>query len=122
MKFCEPHWSALRAAIDTRGLSQFIAKGGAEAARRMEAEIKGATTGSTFEPLMSAHWRIVQVLTEIGGAEVLIQDGCPICFGNEKHRAGCKDPGCTYSYDLFIDKAADEALLQARHLGLVDVQ
>ena len=121
MKFCDPHWSALRSAIDQRGLSKFVAKGGAEAMRRMKAELDGSERAATFEPLMGAHWRIVQVLTDIGGAEVIIQDGCPICFANDKHRAGCIDPGCAFTYDHFIDNAADEALLNARSLGLVDV-
>lgn len=115
MKFCQPHWAALRKAIDDRGLGHLVAKGGDVAAQRMVEQNDGLTLAN-FEPLMGAHNRILQKALEIGGLGVLADDGCPLETLERMHAEGCRDPNCrdkgiAHPFEHWIDKAADEAKL-----------
>jgi hypothetical protein len=121
MKFCQPHWESLREAIRERGLYRFVAKSGPEVMGKMVADHGEA---ENFEPLMGAHNAILSQIMRIGGIDVMMDnpDGterCPICYANAKHKEFCTDPVCTYSYDHFIERAADDALAEATRRGLV---
>lgn len=128
MRFCETHWTDLRKAIDDRGLTPFVARGGADVLKRVGSQVSGdALTAANFEPLMSAHMAILGRLMDIGGPAVLFdnEDGserCPICFANQQHLLRCTKPDCSYSFDDFIAGAADDQLVEARRLGLVPTQ
>lgn len=111
MQFCDNHWSALRAAIDKRGLSDLVASSGQEVSLRMR--------GDGFDPLMGAHNLIVTNLIRVAGIGLMSIEGCPICEGNAAHDEGCSDPNCRPNwYDAWIDNAADDALTEARRRGL----
>src|SRR6266704_3865217 len=117
MQFCQPHWSKLRDAVKERGMDELVASSGKEAADRMGKELKGDETLSSFDPLMSMHWAIVDRLSEIGGAQILLQEGCPMCFANQEHLRGCKEPNCTWSFDSWIPRVADVMRDYAIELG-----
>lgn len=138
MKFCHTHWDQLRKAIDDRGLTPFIAKDGKVAVAQLTKQIEtGDDTKATFDPLMSAHWSIttnaMQALDRVGiNPLYLLSDGseapdgrndCPLCELNYLHEQGCTNPDCTLDkkrgYDWMIDRAASDALSQAREYGLV---
>lgn len=111
MKFCQPHWDALRKAIDDRGLSGFVPDGGEEAAKQMVDQIEsGETTVDNFDPLMGAYWAIVGQITAVFGAGALFHKGCPLSEANKAHNAACTDPTCTKDayFDQWIECAADD--------------
>ena len=118
MKFCQSHWDALRSAIETRGLNHLIAANGREAHARAVADLKGESDVSDFDPLMSAHWMIVQRATEVLGLAIFCGDICPVCEllrvtppPPEGHRYKTND-------EYFIDGPADAVLEDARELGI----
>jgi hypothetical protein len=118
MRFCTPHWRELREAITSRGLGGFIARGGAEAARRLEALPDGGREG--FDPLMGGLLAIVQNAIGVVGQEALAAnpDGserCVLCFLVGVCPCGMGD-AC--SFRGWIALAADGQLSRARALGL----
>lgn len=145
MKFCQDHWDRLRVAIEDRDLDSLIAPDGATAVAQQKAEFEGGEqTATTFDPLMSAHWAIVNnVSTTLqrvspGAALYLLWSGdedpvegypgyegrtwprCPLCYIGLAHEVSCS--GCHMpkvdGYAWMIDRAADDALARARELGL----
>lgn len=153
MKFCEDHWSRLRAALDQRGLTPFIAKDGTTAVIQLQKSLAhgggGGDAKDTFDPLMAAHWAIVnntwRVLADAGTSPLyLLMNGpedlvdveragaahagrtwprCPLCYINLAHELTCTEPACRLpkvnGYDWMLDRAADDALELARGYGLV---
>lgn len=121
MRFCQPHWDALRAAIEARGLSALVAESGEKAMSNIARELEtGEQTLDTFDPLMNAHWQLVANLGKAGGGGVvsmLALEGCPLCFANEQHKAHCDKPACTFSYDAWTGFAADEQVKVWQSLG-----
>jgi len=128
MKFCMNHWSKLREAIKVRGLSEFVAIDGKEAATQMMEELKGAAkTRKNFDPLMAAHWAIannaMEVLGKMGQNPLIMlaenpehpEWECPICCLNwicAEHDRTCTNPECKHqpgvTFEHWIDCAADE--------------
>lgn len=146
MRFCQDHWNQLRAAIDERGLTPFIAKNGEIAVQQVARQLQGDTGKATFDPLMSAHWAIAGNVNEFlasahmnplyllsGGPEAPVEgypgyEGrtwprCPLCYINLAHEVSCTNQACRLpkvgGYDWMITRAADDALAQARNFGLV---
>lgn len=119
MKFCTDHWAALRAAIDSRGLAALVAESGDQAARNLLGEVADGRTIDNFDPLMAAHNAIMSnALSAAGGQAIrmLTADVCPICFcnsGDPANAAGIR----VHDYDVWIDKAADDALAAWKALG-----
>ena len=124
MKMCERHWGMLRAAIDRRGLTGLVAKSGEQACSNVAADLQGTKNPrATFDPLMDAHFAIVnQVMGRVGLAVMAPNDDgserCPLCFIQETHDKECQDPRCG-SFDKWIDCASDDSLARAKELGLV---
>ncbi len=121
---CTQHWESLKAALDARGLSRFVASGGEEAARRVLNELEqGRSTRANFEPLMGAHNLLVgQAFKEYGlGLLTPNEDGserCPLCaVPHDPVKCPATPSGCTW-----IEMAADEALGEARRLGLLPAE
>ena len=81
MKFCQPHWDALRRAIDDRGLSHLVARDGAAAAELLRAQAEGEAGPEAYDPLMAAHNMIASWAVENGGLAMLQGDLCPVCEG-----------------------------------------
>jgi len=126
MKFCQEHWDRLRQAIKARGLGDFVSASGMEAMAKEVQGLEGMPqTLSRFDPLMGAHWNIVNnamsMLSRIGINPFVMmtaEDGtpkaCPICFLNkiaEDRDKNCFDPECKWvkgtRFDSWIDRAAD---------------
>jgi hypothetical protein len=124
MKFCQPHWDSLRKAIDDRGLSDLVAPDAETAGLQMAQEFEQGPSAVTYDPLMAAHWAIVNNVGDLvpGGILYLMapdEDGserCPLCVVNEGHRLGCAVPGCTFTYDDWVDHAADDQLAHVEKL------
>lgn len=117
MKFCQPHWDALRTAIESRGLGHLIAANGRDAAARLVAELKGNAEVDDFDPLMSAHNMIVSHAA-IGGPYIMFGDYCPVCEfckhvepPPEGHRYATNEA-------YMIDGPADAALEYCRSKGI----
>ncbi len=130
MKFCQPHWDALRAEIDRVGLGGFVAKDGREAmqktVRSLEQAKEGAAAGAAqFEPLMGAHWAIVGNAMDFVGLALMVQnedgsDRCPICYLTADHKANCKQPECKIeTFDHWIGHAVTDQVARAKELGLL---
>lgn len=117
MQFCQSHWDKLREAVKECGMDELVASGGKEVINRMEKELKGDKSLSSFDPLMSVHWVIVNRLAELGGGEIFLMEGCPMCFANSGHQKGCKEPNCIWSYDDWIPDAVDDVRDYAIELG-----
>lgn len=114
VKLCMTHWELLRIAIDERGLKRFIAKDAASAVQRMKREIEGTAGPDDYDPLMAANNLIWGNALEICGLEIMQNnaDGserCPLCWMNEQHKATCKEENCTFTFDIWITRAADDA-------------
>lgn len=120
MKFCADHWTKLRAAIDARGLSAFVAHDGADAMRRT---VEGDDGRSGFDPLMGAHNAIVAnaLSARLGGLAIMTpnEDGserCPLC-----HLVAACGCGADCPFTTWVDRAADDQLARARELNLVGI-
>jgi hypothetical protein len=142
MKFCQSHWDKLRAAIEARGLTEFVSKGGEAAAELVKRQLMEAQEPlpaggrATFDPLMNAMFAIVNNAMEStpAGLQIMLpnedgSDRCPLCYINgERHKAAQSDPAGAERwaraddvafYDEWVDRAADEQLARAKELGLV---
>lgn len=85
MKFCQPHWDRLREEIDANGLSGFVARDGEQAAQQLADEAQGINDQDAApDPLMRAHWMILDRAIKQGGPYILTGDYCPLCE-LEKH-------------------------------------
>ena len=124
MKMCQRHWEMLKAAIDSRGLSVFIAKSSHQAVANVVSELdKTKSDKGTFDPLMGGYWAIVSnAIGRVGLALMETDeqgnDRCPLCFIQQEHDRVCSDPGCG-SFEVWIERAADEQAERAQRLGLV---
>jgi hypothetical protein len=132
MKFCQSHWDALRSEIARVGLDKFVAKDGNEAIEKLKGSLVQAESldvdkpsPSFFEPLMSAHWAIVNNVISCVGLRLMVpnEDGtgkCPLCFIAADHLEHCRMPDCKIkNYDEWIIRAVADELEHAKSLGLV---
>lgn len=115
MRMCKTHWEKLRSALETRGLGAFIAKTDEELKAKFDKE------PPDFEALLGAHNAILSNALNAAGMELMQKepDGserCPLCF---LKTCPCGDPACAARYESWIDHAADDALVEAKRLGLV---
>jgi hypothetical protein len=127
MRFCQPHWDALRLAITNRGLGDFMSKDGTEAMTRDMRSLAGKPeVKEHFDPLMGAFWaitnRAMDLLKEIGISPLALMASdpehpeleCPICYLNfisAEHDKTCNDPACKkpkgLTFDDWIESVAD---------------
>ena len=136
MEFCQPHWNALRQAINKRGLSTLVSEGGEQAALKVRRQVEEGVTLDTYDPLMGAHNAILanvgDIISKAGGSPLyLFSSGpedpmtgygpkyegrtwprCPLCYLGLAHEVNCKDRRCVLpkvnGYDWMIDRAADD--------------
>ena len=128
MRFCQPHWDSLRAAIDERGLASLVAESGEQAAKNIAREVEEGSTLDNYDPLMAAHFAIwnnamtVAQRTYVADPLAMMVDDpahpewqCPVCYLNwlhEEHDAHCTTAECDYPkgerYEWMIDRAADD--------------
>lgn len=144
MKVCDHHWQALRDAISERGLDDLVARDDREAFEKMAAELQGDKSLANYDPLMAAHWAIVnncmKLIAAAGGNPLYLMGGsddpvvgygkqyegrtwphCPLCYVNLAHEMTCKDGvSCkldkTNGYDVWIARAADEQVQRVREM------
>lgn len=128
MKVCQPHWTELKEAIAARGLDQFVARDGAEVARRMAADGAAAEAAkASFEPLMGAHNAILSNALRIVGTDVFLlnedgSDRCPLCYLGKVEVELVAEHGresVGLRTETWIGRAADDMLAHAKALGLI---
>lgn len=132
MNFCQEHWTALREAIEERGLGDLIAPDGETAALQMADQLnRGARGEEVLTPVNYA----MNVIRQAGGNPLYSLMGgdedpvdlpggegrtwprCPLCYLNLAHELTCADPGCALDrergYDWMIGRAADDQIALA---------
>lgn len=121
---CQPHWDALKDAIESRGLGGLIAANARDAHARAVADLEGKSERDDFDPLMDATWMIYGRATRDFGLAMMTVDEqgnqyCPMCElvkhtpqPPEGHRYATNEA-------YFIDGPADAALAEAKARGLV---
>jgi hypothetical protein len=138
MKMCQPHWDALRAAIEERGLMGFVANSGQAAINKVVDDLEGAPEKQTFEPLMAANMAIwnntMSACAQYNANPLAMMSAdpdhpereCPICFLNwlhVEHIQNCTNENCTYpkefTFNWMIERASDDQLERAREFGFV---
>ena len=119
MKMCQPHWDKLRDEIKRSGLSALVAESGQQAVSNMDSELNSGRTVDNFDPLMNAHWAIINNLADID-PRILFADDCPLCFANREHAERCVVADCagglTY-FDQWIRRAASDQVAAWKSLG-----
>lgn len=115
MKFCEKHWTELRQAIDTRGLSHLIHQGGEAAASAIERELKGIATKADYDPLMDAHNMIAAQALRVGGLYLMGADEqgnqyCPLCEVDKNISEGVAGEWITGCTDSILKHCQDTGL------------
>lgn len=119
MKFCMDHWNELRGAIRDRGLESLVATSGQQAAAQTVAQLEGDKSAKTFDPLMAAHWAIVNRAMGMVGLAIMAPnddgtDRCPLCFLVSTCECGLGD-ACHFK--LWIPSVADYVRGEAIKLG-----
>lgn len=119
MQFCSDHWTALRTAIEVRGLGHLIAANGRDALARTAAELAGRDEPADYDPLLAAHWMIVGRATQVFGLAAF-GEGCPVCV--LLHVTPPPPDGHRYPTNdhYFIDGPADAVLAVCRELGIAE--
>lgn len=78
MKFCERHWTMMRAAVEARGMTPLVAENGASAAQNLMDELKHGSNIDNFDPLMAMHWLTAsKLLDELGQSAGYLMFGGP---------------------------------------------
>lgn len=118
MRMCREHWDRLGDAIEARGLSSLVAETPEEGERKMIDQLHGEITLDNFDPMLNAMHAIVsnaiERATPAGVQYLVTHDCCPLCTLNiwhEGHVKRCED--CArehpdFTFDMWIDAAADE--------------
>ena len=95
MKICKDHWQLMHDAVDSRGMTDLVAKSGEavveDQVRQLEeakatGTVSDKTTRDTFDPLMSMHWHFTNNALQYGGLYLMGQNPydsegnyCPVC-------------------------------------------
>jgi hypothetical protein len=119
MKFCQPHWDRLKTAIESRGLGHLIAANGRDAIARMVADLEQRSELSDYDPLMSAHWKIVSVAEQYLGLSLYFGEAiCPLCEVLKVYPPIPNGHRYASNESYFIDGPADAELDFAKENGL----
>lgn len=115
MNWCKDHWNQLRQALKDRGLDQFGAKDGHDAAAAIAAQIDGGE--EKFDPLLGSWSRInatmAESLTNQGRAGELLQLKCPLCI--------LVEDGQPQMVANWVDGVSDQAKKYAIDQGMLKV-
>lgn len=111
MNWCPPHWNELRAAIEARGLSKFVAPSGQAAMQNVEAELAGEEPA--FDPLMGSWARINSYMLQSPALRGRVMQ-CPCCI--------LVEDGQPHLVQNWINGCTDDALKYAVEQGLVPTQ
>jgi hypothetical protein len=142
VKFCEEHWDRLRELVVDRGLEDLIQPSGERAAEAMAAELEEGQNIRNFDPLMSAHWAILNNVLRVLGSRgmYLMENGdempedpitpdhgqyageyvgqtwprCPLCYLNIAHGISCTDPRCKLDKERGYDWMLERAVDDAK--------
>lgn len=112
MQICSEHWSAIRKAVDDRGMGHLGAKNGQEAMAAIVTELEGRAAENDFDPLMGCANSVMTMGLKVCGLSLMVtkEDGsqpCPICEAMKLYR------------DWWINGPADAMLQEAKEKGLV---
>ncbi len=110
MKFCMPHWEALKKAVDDKGMTHLIHASGEAAIEACVRQVEGTDTAKDFDPLLNATWAIYGQFLHNVGLAGMVGEICPLC-DVEKSK-----PGRAQNW---IDGSTNDQLEHARQLGLM---
>jgi len=119
-KWCQPHWDALRATVEARGLGHLVSRGGAAAAAHVADELRlgNAHDREGFDPLLRA-WAMISGRALDNGVSPV---GCPLCHV-QRHHDECQQPGCFLaSAQDWIDGCTESLRQYAMGLGLTTAE
>jgi hypothetical protein len=143
---CQKHWDALRAKVESLGLSHLVASTDEEAFDRSMRHIEALAEGSLpdekdFDPLMAMSAAIFnRVLAQLGVALLAPDESgnprCPLCvvrFGFDKHSTPsgrCSDPRCSITVtpgerpwdEIWVEQCGEQLFGEAVRRGLVSRQ
>jgi hypothetical protein len=132
MRMCADHWGMLRAAVDATGLGTLVSEDGEEAMKKMVTGMQEGPTIDNFDPLVQAHnallSNVMKLCMENGGQNSVAElmglsppgewcQWCPLCYINEQHEQACEDPDCTFTFDDWCTRAAQEQLTAWKELA-----
>ena len=124
MKLCQPHWEALRTAVEAQGLGHLAATSQQDAVNRTMAGMRGDERAA-YEPLIGATLLVTEAAVEIAGPAMLAIAGCPICTLTAEHKKHCIGvlpsgaPCVVENFDHLIAEAAASQFAYAVSLGLI---
>lgn len=133
MKFCDRHWDTLREGIKGVRLDHLVMNDRETAALQLKNTVDtGGYTRANFDPLMAAHWMIVNNIARLvhgAGGNLLVLmtpdppcGGCPLCYINDIHYRTCEERDCVLSreaaFDYMVDCAVGDAVQLAKDLGM----
>jgi len=81
MSFCQKHWDDLKEGVKFHGMWELVAPSGQAVIARIKQELDETASNSTYDPLMSAHWMMMNAALHFGGLEIINQ--CPLCLADE---------------------------------------
>jgi hypothetical protein len=110
MKFCMPHWEALKKAVEDKGMMHLTHTSGEEAHAAMVRQLEGDDTKHDFDPLLNATWAIYGKFVNNVGLQGLVGDICPLCD------VDARGPSTAQNW---INGSTDDQLEHARTLGLM---
>jgi len=110
MRFCQPHWQRLKAAIEEKGMMHLAHGSGQKLAASIERQLTGTDSAADFDPLANATWAVYSQFLKNVGLAGMDGDVCPLCDVDEK------GPSTSQNW---IDGSTDDQLATARHLGLM---
>lgn len=133
MELCDNHTALLRAALVVRGLDPHVTETPEAFEEKMTYFVNSdAITEQNYEPFLlasatimtSAIYKMLDILGAIEALRMMHSDRCPICRFNELHefaheeleRHGQSTNGCEFTYEEWIERAADDALEDLRVL------
>lgn len=90
------------------------AKSGDAAIANMVSAIETGERRENFDPLMGAHWAIINRIAE-HQPTVLFAPGCPLCWVQDGHEANCAEPGCSVTRQTFEDWIPQVAAAMREH-------
>lgn len=127
---CMDHWSKLRAAVEARGLMEYVAPDGAAEAAMLKDQVEvGEPTLANWDPLMGAYMKIVSNGIALMGPYIL-NEPCIICFLNTKRTedgsCACDEPDCEAKkpgsipdFETWVDKSVEGQQAYAKEKGWV---
>ena len=121
MKFCQPHWTALREMVIEKGMGALIVSAGVDAPSRALIDLL-KDTETRDDPLMTSYWALSGRALAIGGLYLMgVRPGdggeyCPMCEVEEQGLRFESRPGAAQAW---MEGCTDSVLVYCRENNLL---